>query len=87
MKKMMASVLAFAMLAGQTVFAQTDTSKLQEALQTVKGRIEIPADMTEFKSRTWSYEDGGLSFAFQWESKDGKKNMEVTADGNGNIQA
>ena len=86
MKKMIAAVLAFAMLAGQAAFAETDTSKLQEALQTVKGRIEIPADMTEFKSRTWSYEDGGLSFAFQWESKDGKKNMEVTADGNGNIQ-
>lgn len=86
MKKVMASILAFALLAGQAVFAETDTSGMENALVTVKSRIEVPADMTEFSSRTWSYAEGETMYGFQWESKDGTKNMDVTADADGNIQ-
>ena len=85
MKKMMAAFLTLALLASQTVFAATDTAKLQEALVSVKAKLEIPEELTEFRSSTSEYGDGESRYTFTWNNKDYTKRMNVYTDKDGHI--
>ena len=87
MKKMMAAFLAFAMLASQTVFAATDTSQMQEALLSVKAKIDIPAELTKFESSTSEYDDGTVSYSFSWNDENYTKRINVYADQDGHIRS
>lgn len=87
MKKMMAAFLAFAMLASQTAFAATDTSQMQEALLSVKAKIDIPAELTNFESSTSEYDDGTVSYSFSWNNEDYTKHINVYSDQEGRIHS
>lgn len=87
MKKMMAAFLAFAMLASQTAFAATDTSQMQEALLSVKAKIDIPAELTNFESSTSEYDDGTVSYSFSWNNEDYTKRINVYSDQEGHIHS
>lgn len=83
MKKIFAAILALSLLPVSAVFAETDTAAMETALLTVKSRVEIPADLTEFESRTFSGDR--MSYTFCWQNEDRTRQLEVLSDGSGNI--
>ncbi len=83
MKKTIAGVIGLACLLQQTaIFA---ANPLEEAILSVKGRIDIPEALTEFESRSTTGEDGKTYYRLEWSNKEETKNLEVMTDEKGRI--
>lgn len=76
----LAMLLPCLMVSADTVASK----KMEEVLVEVKGKIDIPKELTEFSSYT-SLRNEKESFTFLWQDKDGKAHMEITADDKGRI--
>lgn len=80
------SAVSPAVLADETLATQqTETSareNMQKILESVKQRVEIPSECSEFSSRT-EEQYGEKVYNFTWNEKDGNKsvNISCTADG------
>lgn len=84
MKKITAIIVSLMMVfAALPVFA--DGGENEKALLTVKSKVDITEDMTEFEySKNTS--DGKDYYYFQWSDEDGNKNISVAADSEGRIE-
>lgn len=86
MKKLLSALLAAAMmLSALPAFAATDTTEMQNALIKVKSRVDVPEELTEFKSGTTEMADGSSQYIFSWTNKDQSESMNVQCDNYGNI--
>lgn len=80
------SAVSPAVLAAETLATQqTETSareNMQKILESIKQRVEIPSECSEFSSRT-EEQYGEKVYNFTWNEKDGNKsvNISCTADG------
>lgn len=85
MKKIIAFLLIFTILAVPAAFADESASNnLQSVLVTVKTKIKVPDELSEFESNVSSY-GGKVYYNFDWHTPDYEKSLSVTADGEGNI--
>ncbi len=86
MKRFLCVFMVLILALSMAVYADADyTDKMYSALVTVKGRVDIPADLTEFTP--YSNENrGSISYTFSWCNKDGSANAEVVADEKGRIK-
>lgn len=81
MKKFLSVILSLALLPCTHAFAADD---VQSALSSVKKRVQIPAELTEFDSG--SYKDGeNITYNFNWSDKNNKLSIEVECDAYGRI--
>lgn len=75
------SAISPAVLAAETATTQqTDTSareNMQKILESVKQRVEIPSECSEFSSRT-EEQYGETVYDFSWNEKDGNKRVDIT---------
>ena len=77
-----------AVLAAETLATQqTETSareNMQKILESVKQRVEIPSECSEFSSRT-EEQYGEKVYNFTWNEKDGNKSVNITCTADGVI--
>ncbi len=86
MKKIIAILLSFMMIVPTAVFADTTTSnELENALVTVKSRVEIPSELSVFESNISEYDDK-VYYNFEWYSSEHEKGIGVSADKKGRIR-
>ncbi len=75
------SAVSPAVLAAETLATQqTETSareNMQKILESVKQRVEIPSECSEFSSRT-EEQYGEKVYNFTWNEKDGNKSVNIT---------
>ena len=85
MKRIISIILILTMLMPFTAFADESTStNLQSILVSVKSKIDIPEEFSEFESNVSSY-GGRIQYYFDWHTPEYEKSMSVTADEDGNI--
>ena len=82
------SAVSPAVLADETLATQqTETSareNMQKILESVKQRVEIPSECSEFSSRT-EEQYGEKVYNFTWNEKDGNKSVNITCTADGVI--
>lgn len=78
-----AAAIAVSMLTPVVLADNTDDS-MKSVLESVKGRVEIPAVCTEFSSETRE-EYGNTSYDFRWRNDDYSKNVSVSCASDGVI--
>ena len=82
------SAVSPAVLAAETLATQqTETSareNMQKILESVKQRVEIPSECSEFLSRT-EEQYGEKVYNFTWNEKDGNKSVNITCTADGVI--
>lgn len=82
------SAVSPAVLAAETLATQqTETSareNMQKILESVKQRVEIPSECSEFSSRT-EEQYGEKVYNFTWNEKDGNKSVNITCTADGVI--
>ena len=85
-KRILGAVLSLVMALSVTpqAMADTDAAQLEKALTTVKSRVEIPAELTEFRSNSYEY-DGAARYSFTWNDKEGYERINVSCNGSGQI--
>ncbi len=84
MKKLISLFIVFSMISASVpVFAEIDTSLMEQALVSVKSKIDVPEELTEFSSSVISEEE--QTFYYNWYAEDGSSNMSVSADADGHI--
>ena len=84
MKKKLISMLAAAAMVMGCIPAMAAGSDMEAALITVKSRVDIPAELTTFESRTETY-DGETTYSFEWSAPDSELELRITADKDGHI--
>lgn len=89
MKKVIAFLLVFAVAASMILTPaaladNTASDELKEALLAVKGKIDIPAQLSEFESNVTKY-GGETYYNFDWHDTSYEKSLTVSADKNGRI--
>lgn len=87
MKRMISILLAFCMVCScVTAFAATeDSTRMAEALEKVKQKIDVPEEWNQFESSI--LDDETLFYSFVWRNKNGTGSLRVTADANGAVSA
>lgn len=85
-KRILGAILSLAMAISviPSALADTDVAAMEKALTTVKSRIEIPAELTEFRSNSYEY-DGAARYSFTWSEKDGDDSINVSCNGSGQL--
>lgn len=83
-KKITAAFLAAAMMI--SAFPAMAADGMESALVTVKSRIDVPQELTEFRSQT-SSDDRGTQYMFIWRDKESKDDLTVSADDAGHISS
>lgn len=82
------SAVSPAILAAETLATQqTETSareNMQKILESVKQKVEIPSECSEFSSRT-EEQYGEKVYNFTWNEKDGNKSVNITCTADGVI--
>lgn len=82
------SAVSPAVLAAETLATQqTETSareNMQKILESIKQRVEIPSECSEFSSRT-EEQYGEKVYNFTWNEKDGNKSVNITCTADGVI--
>ena len=86
MKRFLCVFMVLILALSTLVYADTGyTDKMQEALVSVKSRVDIPADLTEFTP--YSNENrGSINYTFSWRNENGSSNAEIVADEKGRIK-
>ena len=85
-KKFLGAVLSLAMAVSvvPSAFADTDAALMEKALTTVKSRIDVPAELSEFSSNAYEY-GGAARYSFTWNDKEGYERINVSCNGSGQI--
>ena len=83
-KKITAAFLAAVMMI--SAFPAMAADGMESALVTVKSRIDVPQELTEFRSQT-SSDDNGTQYMFIWRDKESKDDLTVSADDAGHISS
>lgn len=67
----------------------SEAENLEKVLRIVKSKVSVPEELTEFSYRlnNFSGTSQKSQWNFEWESKDNKKSMSITADELGNIKS
>ena len=87
MKRLISVLLVLAMCVSVlNVFAQNDTSEMENALLSVKQKIDIPSEAEKFESNTYK-RDNKSEYSFRWYSEDYSVSVNVTCDGKGRISS
>ena len=88
MKKIVALLLCAVLLVStMPVFAaQEDSQKMQEVLLIVKGKIEIPEELSEFSGDVYTYNEKE-TYQFEWATPDYEDYISVSCDSKGRIEA
>ena len=84
MKRVLALVLSFLLTMPVALADTASSSRLQEVLLKVKGKIEIPSELTEFESNLSDYRNI-TTYNFDWHDQKYEKSISVSADENGRI--
>lgn len=90
MKNLLSCFVASAMLAAAVpaVAFAADNAALEQAIVSVKNKIEIPAEYTEFESSIYS-EDGETRYELTWTTKpndyEDMKRISITANNHGDV--
>lgn len=63
-----------------------DSDKLQTALAGVKGRIDIPAELSVFRSGVNTY-DNKTKYSFTWTNEEESERIRITADEQGRVES
>lgn len=86
MKKVVSLILAMIMLAVPfSAFADSAASDdMQRVLHIVKGKVEIPSELSEFSSHI-TQNGNEKSYRFEWRDTDYNKSLSVHCDGEGRI--
>lgn len=84
MRNFFSIILCLAMLPALHVSAAADP--MEAALGSVKEHIEIPAELTEFESRTLKDDNNNITYDFNWSDKEGKM-IEIQCDKYGRISS
>lgn len=84
MKKLIGILLstAIALSACQLVFADGGMDKI---LISVKNKVDIPDELTEFNTNYYTDELGITSYSFSWEDKESNNSINIETDADGNI--
>lgn len=83
MKKGLSIVLTAALCAAQSGFAFADDA-MQNVLISVKNRVDIPAELTEFVTSTGQTGNKN-EYRFEWSDKENNRSISVEADSAGHI--
>ena len=87
MKKVICFVMAFLMLLlPLTSFADAGAEDMQSVLLIVKGKADIPQELSEFSSHIAQSGDK-KSYSFEWTDKDYKKSISINCDDEGRINS
>ena len=84
MKKQITAILAAVALAAGSVPALAEDSAMENALISVKSRVDIPQELSRFQSSTYSYEDG-THYNFEWIDPETNARISVSADEEGRV--
>lgn len=83
-KKIVSMISAAAMVMGCAPAMAAGNNSMESALVSVKNRIDIPAELTLFESRT--YTDAAETwYSFEWTAPDSETNLHITTDEDGHI--
>ncbi len=86
MKKFLCVFMVLMLALPTFAFAKQESAdKMQEVLIIVKNKVEVPAELTEFKPYANEYEDG-TTYIFTWTNEEKSANMEITADEKGRVR-
>ncbi len=84
MKKLLSGILCASMLFSNAVFAAEN--QMKDALAAVKGKAAIPAELTEFDSRSFNSEER-TNYYFTWHNEDGTRELQISCDDEGRIDS
>lgn len=86
MKKFLCVFMVLMLALPTFAFAKQESAdKMQEVLITVKNKVEVPAELTEFSPYSDEYVDGA-TYIFSWTNEEKSANMEITADEKGRVR-
>jgi len=86
MKKILSVIISISLiLSSVSVFAETDTTKMESSLISVKNKIEIPAELEEFTVGNDYKNKENESYTFKWKEKENNNRLEVMADADGHV--
>lgn len=87
MKRIIALVLGIIMVLGCVpAMAQGDAKAMEAALIAVKGKVEIPAELSEFDSSSYKM-DNRITYNFSWYDKDRTASIDINCDELGRISS
>ncbi len=84
-KYISAWAIALAMALSQVPVMAAEAASMEAALVEVKGKVEIPAELTEFSSEVTSY-NSETNYRFEWNEKDGYKSLVISCDTKGRVK-
>lgn len=86
MKKFISCLLIAGMILSShsVIFAENSATAV---LSSVKDKVEIPAELTEFKTSVSNNSNGNISYNFLWNDKEYEDNISVSADSSGRISS
>jgi len=87
MKRIIALVLGLIMVIGcLPAMAQGDAAQMEVALIAVKGKVDIPEELSEFDSSSYTM-DGKITYNFSWYDKDHTASIDINCDELGRIRS
>ncbi len=86
MKRIIAMVLCLVMVVGIMPVMAQDTKAMEAALIAVKGKIDVPAELTEFESSGHVF-DGKTTYNFSWYDKERIVSLDINCDDKGRISS
>lgn len=84
MKKIISALLAASLLIPGAAFAD---GGMEEILVSVKDKVSVPDNLTDFNTDYSTDENGITTYYFSWTAKDGNESMNVETDSYGNISS
>ena len=86
MKKFLCVFIVLMLALPAFAFAKQESAdKMQEVLITVKNKVEVPGELTEFTPYSDEHQDGA-TYVFSWTNEDKSANLEITADEMGRVR-
>ena len=85
-KRILGAILSIAMAISvvPSALADTDAAAMERALITVKSRIDISSELSEFRSNSYEY-DNATRYSFSWSDRDGDERIDVSCNSNGQV--
>lgn len=88
MKKIISGLICLAIGAAALVpVSAAESDKMKAALGAVKERIEIPAELSVFRSGIRNERNEEIGYTFHWSNEDGNESIYVSADSLGRINS
>lgn len=84
MKKVVALILVFAMLAPAAFADSAVSDRLEQVLLAVKSKVDIPSELSEFESDVMNH-NGKTVYHFDWHDTAYEKSIAVSADENDHV--